>query len=61
MTFDDQFNHINKQKYFTLTIVLDCFFFAEECWTSPVFFCTDVIYSSSVWGLFMTLFGVKVF
>ncbi len=48
LIFDDQFNHTNKQITLDkLTIVLQfCFIIAEECWTSPVFFCTDVIYSS---------------
>ncbi len=44
LTFDDQFNHNNKQITLDkLTIVLQfCFFIAEEL----NFFCTDVIYSS---------------
>ncbi len=44
-----------------LTIVLHCFFIAEECWT---FFSCVVLYRreftfTSAWGLFITLFGVE--
>ncbi len=56
-----QFN-ISKND-FTLTIMLDCFFIAEECWT---FFSGVLLYRREftlplAWGLFITLFGVKGF
>ncbi len=49
---------ISKNDLDKLTIVLHCFFIAEECWTSSV---QMWITRPSAWGLFITLFGVKGF
>ncbi len=55
-----QFN-ISKNN-FTLTIVLDCFLIAEECWIfSCVLLYRREFILPSAWGLFFTLFGVKGF
>ncbi len=44
----------------TLDKLILCFI-AEECWTSPVFFCTDVIYSSFSLRFIHYTFCVKDF
>ncbi len=62
LTFDDQFNHINNTNYFIYTNnYASLCFIAEECWTSPVFFCTDVIYSSFSLRFIYYTFSTKGF